>query len=153
MNDKIIALFEEQKINKRQLAKLTGLQYTTINEILNRKQQINSCSGRTLMKLAAYFDVHIEDLLDPFPILENVEGRYNGVDYIWHDDGNDMELIVEVEGKKFHRKMERMYIIPENFKYAPICAEQEIEIILEEVETERIAEEYRNGKIPAKTQK
>ncbi|WP_029320424.1 helix-turn-helix domain-containing protein [Butyrivibrio sp. AE3004] len=151
MNDKIIALFEEKKINKRQLAKLSGLQYTTVNEILNRKQQINSCSGRTLMKLAAFFDVHIEELLDPFPILENVEGRYNEVDYIWRDAGDNMELVVEVDGETYHRVMERSYIIPENFKYAPIFAKMEIDLLLEELEIRKLAEEFKNGKISSET--
>ena len=150
MNDKIIDLFEAKKINKRQLAKSCGLKYTTISELLNKKQQINSCSGRTLMKLAAYFEVSIEELLDPFPILENVEGKYGGVDYIWHDDGTNMELIIEAEGNTYHRVMEGMYIIPQNFKYAPIAAEQEIDMLFEELELSRIAEEYKNGKVSVK---
>lgn len=150
MNEKVIALFEEKKISKRQLAKLCGLQYTTINKLINQKQQVNSCSGTTLMKMAAFFDVKIEDLLDPFAILDNVEGRYKDIDYIWHDAGNTMELIVEIEGNKYNRVMERSYIIPDNFKYAPIFAKQEIEQLLEELELKKIAKEYKDGKISSK---
>lgn len=151
MNEKLISLFEQKGINKRQLAKACGLKYTTVNELLNKKQNIDACSGRTLLKLAAYFEVSIEDLLDPVAILENVEGRYSGIDYIWHDNGTNMELHIEMEGETIIRPMERMYIPAENFKYAPIVAKMEIDMMLDELENKRIAKEYLDGKIFSKT--
>ena len=58
-------LMEKRHLTKYQLAKETGIPYTTISDICNGKAQLEKSSGETLYKISAALSVSIETLLSP----------------------------------------------------------------------------------------
>ena len=59
-------LMEQKKITKYQLAKESGIPYTTVTDICSGKTQLSKCSADTVYKLAKNLDVSMESLLEPY---------------------------------------------------------------------------------------
>lgn len=53
----------ENDISMYRLSQESGIPYTTINDICSGKTHLSKCTGETLLKLARYLDLNIEDLL------------------------------------------------------------------------------------------
>ena len=69
-----------------ELSKLSGIPYTTINEIHRGKKDINQCATATVYRIAAVLGESTDDIINDIKYLDDVKGRYKGIDYIWHTD-------------------------------------------------------------------
>ena len=52
-------LLREKKISKYRLSRLSGVPYTTINDICTGKTRIEKCSAETIYKIAKVFSISI----------------------------------------------------------------------------------------------
>lgn len=77
------------------ISKETGVPYTTISELINGKININKCSCETIFLFSLYLQCDMEELLNEFPLINGVSGKYRNYKYYWkYDDINKMELHV-----------------------------------------------------------
>ena len=60
----IIELLESRKMSKYRLSRLSGIAYTTINDICSGKASIEKCSAETIYKIAKVFGVSMEELIE-----------------------------------------------------------------------------------------
>lgn len=54
---------QENKLKISQVAKESGIPYSTISELINGKKALNRCTAGTVYSLAKYFDTTMEELL------------------------------------------------------------------------------------------
>ena len=59
-------LLKEKSITKYRLSKLSGIPYTTINDVCSGKADIKRCSADTVYRIAGALDVSMETLLKPY---------------------------------------------------------------------------------------
>ncbi len=77
------------------ISKETGIPYTSLNDIVNGKVDVNKCASETIYLLSLYLQCNIEDLLNDFPLIDGVSGKYRNVKYYWkYDVERNMELHV-----------------------------------------------------------
>ena len=57
-------LLEQKQISKYLLSKVTGIPYSTLSDICSGKTSIARCSAETVYKLAKFFNVTMESLID-----------------------------------------------------------------------------------------
>ena len=57
-------LLEQKQISKYLLSKVTGIPYSTLSDICSGKTSIAKCSAETVYKLAKFFNVTMESLID-----------------------------------------------------------------------------------------
>ena len=50
-------LLREEKISKYRLSRVSGVSYTTINDICTGKTRIEKCSAETIYKIAKVFSI------------------------------------------------------------------------------------------------
>lgn len=62
----INSLLNDRSITKYRLSKLSGVPYTTINDICSGKADIKKCSADTIYRIAGALDITMEDLLKPY---------------------------------------------------------------------------------------
>ncbi len=100
MNDKFKSKMKEKGKTAYAVSKETGIPYTTMNELMNDKININRCSAETVYLLSLYFKCSIGDLMNPVPLIKNVSGKYQGVKYKWkYSPIHNMELHITEDGK------------------------------------------------------
>lgn len=87
MNDNFISVFKKANISIYQLAKQTGIPYTNLFELIHRKKCINDRSAAMVMRLAAFFNCPVEELLDPIHYMDGVSQKIHGVNSKWRYDG------------------------------------------------------------------
>ena len=125
------------------LAKISGIPYTTINEIHNGKNDINQCTASTVWRLAAALGVPSDSVINPINYLDGVRGRYKGIDYTW-STGDCSQIVFEYEGEKVTLSTGAVYNIPSRIRYYNIFAEWMIKEYVShrkwEKETEELAE-------------
>lgn len=92
MNDKFKSLIHMNKTSLYRLSKETGIPYTTINELMNDKKNINHIAAETVYKLCLYFNCSQTDILNNCFLLENCEGTYNKIKYYWKTRDNMIEF-------------------------------------------------------------
>lgn len=56
-------LLREEKISKYRLSRVSGVPYTTINDICTGKTRIEKCSAETIYKIAKVFSISMEELI------------------------------------------------------------------------------------------
>ena len=56
-------LLREEKISKYRLSRVSGVSYTTINDICTGKTRIEKCSAETIYKIAKVFSISMEELI------------------------------------------------------------------------------------------
>lgn len=117
MNEAVIQLYRQLGMSKYALAKRAGLPYTTVNEILNQKIDLNKCTAETVSRLAAALNCHTEDILNRYPVMDQVSGRYRDVRYRWQRGKDNMELLCRYKGKTFVIDMHQPYSIPSRRQY------------------------------------
>lgn len=61
-------LLKKQNITQYRLSKLSGIPYTTINDICSSRADIRKCSVDTVYKIAKALDVSMEEILQPYYI-------------------------------------------------------------------------------------
>ena len=57
-----------KKMSIYRLAKLSGVPYATVNDIVNCKTQLEKCSAETVYRLAKVLEVPMEEILEPYLI-------------------------------------------------------------------------------------
>lgn len=57
---------EKKQIRKMELSRVTGIPYSTLNDICSGKTKLQSCSAELVYKLAQYFGVSVESLLQTY---------------------------------------------------------------------------------------
>lgn len=62
---KISRLLDEQKMTKYRLSKESGVPYSTIEDLMNGKTSLKSCSAGTLYQICRVLEISMEDLLAP----------------------------------------------------------------------------------------
>ena len=88
MNENFIKYFTKKTKSIYQTSKQTGIPYTTLSELVNKKTDINKCSAVTVFKLSLYFECSVEDLLNPEPLIVNMSGIYRNIKYKWETKNN-----------------------------------------------------------------
>lgn len=66
--DNLDKLMKQKKLNRRQLAKEVGIPASTINSWYNRGYE--NATLKALAKVAAYFNISIEELVNSRPVRE-----------------------------------------------------------------------------------
>lgn len=61
----INTILEQKNMSMYRLAKLSDVPYATINDICNKKAQLEKCAAETVYKIAKALEVSMETLLDP----------------------------------------------------------------------------------------
>ena len=56
-------LLREEKISKYRLSRVSGVSYTTINDICTGKTRIEKCSAETIYRIAKVFSISMEELI------------------------------------------------------------------------------------------
>ena len=64
----INTLLHDKSMTKYRLSKLSGIPYTTINDICSGKADIKKCSVDNVYRIAKALDVTVEELLEPYYI-------------------------------------------------------------------------------------
>lgn len=93
MNEAFIKAVQGSGMSQYQLAKKTGVPFSTINGFMNQTHDINRCAASTLCVLAWVLGKSAEQLLNCYHVLDKVQGDYRGIKYTWKKGENDrMEL-------------------------------------------------------------
>lgn len=89
-------LMQKKAITKYQLAKNSGIPYTTVSDIVSGKAQLEKCTAETIYRLAKELDVPMETLLEPcFQKRANFELFKSNVCHRVKELG-DIDFIIEV---------------------------------------------------------
>lgn len=91
MNGKFIRKIEETGKTIYNISKETGIPYTTLSDLIREKTGINKASAETVYLLSLYLNCPVADILDEFPLIRNVSGKYRNIKYKWEFQ-NKMEL-------------------------------------------------------------
>ena len=83
MNDNIKDKIKHSGKSLYRISKETGIPYTTLNELMNEKKNINHIKAETVYRLSVFFKCDTKDLLNTFSLLNNSEGNYMDVPYKW----------------------------------------------------------------------
>lgn len=83
-------LLEERNMSVYQLAKETGIAYSTLNDLVNHKVSIEKCKAATLYKMANVLNVTTDELYEAC------------LQKTWiHVDGFDSDGVVSVKNKEY----------------------------------------------------
>ena len=99
MNENFTAALEQSGFSMYSLARVTGIPYTTINELKNQKNDINRCPAETVFKIAEALQVPAESILNPIIYFTNIQGTYRGIHYTWICN-ECTELVFDYKGQK-----------------------------------------------------
>ena len=89
-------LMQKKAVTKYQLAKNSGIPYTTVSDIVSGKAQLEKCTAETIYRLAKELDVSMETLLEPcFQKRANFELFKSNVCHRVKELG-DIDFIIEV---------------------------------------------------------
>ena len=94
MNEKYKLQIKKTNKSLYQISHETGIPYTILNELKNDKKNINHIASETVYKLSLYLDCNMGEIINPFPILKNCQGKYLGIKYKWVSCGNGVELFI-----------------------------------------------------------
>ena len=88
------AMLKERNISMYQCAKLSGIPYTTLSEVVRGKTRLEKCSAETVYKLSKILNVSMEELLtdsmEPRPDFEIFKSN------VCHrvKDGDELDFII-----------------------------------------------------------
>lgn len=83
MNENFIDLMKNTGKSIYQISRETGIPYTTLSELVNKKVNINKCAAGMVHKLTLYLKCSIEDILNREPLIANKSGTYRKIKYKW----------------------------------------------------------------------
>lgn len=63
---KIQEILKEKNMSIYKLSKMSGVPYTTVNDICNERVKLNQSSAETVYRLAQALNLSMEDLLEPY---------------------------------------------------------------------------------------
>ena len=111
MNERIIKIIKDSGQSQYQICKAAGIPFSTLNGIMNKKHAVNKCSAQTLLQIAEVLKTDVRKLLDPYPVMDGVEGRHKGIHYTWKSIDGKMSLHMENRTLDTEYKMN----LPEQF--------------------------------------
>lgn len=123
------------------LSKRSGVPFSTINGLVTGKHSINKCSSASVLKLASVMNVTPEKLLDPYPVMDGVSGKYLGWSYKWSDDNGKMILLISKDTKKDVIKTQNKFYFPEDMQLYYQITEMLIDRYIYEKEIESKCQE------------
>lgn len=147
MNENFIQLIRKHNITQYQLAHATGIPFATINGLVLQTHDINRCAAPTLVKLSDFFKTDIEELLNPFPIMDRVQGQYKDIKYIWKTNDNEL-MEIHLLGKYKGVVLDvgyRCNLLSRKHLY-PLIAEMLIDAYLKQCENEQRIEDIINAR-------
>lgn len=105
----------KKNLSAYRLSQISGIPYTTLNELLRGKTKIANCTADTLYRLAKALEVPMEELLLESPeYRSNFETFKSNICHLVKDQG-DLDFIIEVlQSKDIRRYWEREWY-PEAF--------------------------------------
>ena len=59
-------IMRKKNLTRYQLSRMTGIPYTTINDICRGKADLKKCNADTVYRIAKALEVTMEDLLEPY---------------------------------------------------------------------------------------
>ena len=59
-------IMRKKNLTRYQLSRMTGIPYTTINDICRGKADLKKCNADTVYRIAKALEVSMEDLLEPY---------------------------------------------------------------------------------------
>lgn len=83
MNENFIDLMKNTGKSVYQISRETGIPYTTLSELVNKKVDINKCAAGMVHKLTPYLKCSLEDTLNREPLITNKSGTYRKIKYKW----------------------------------------------------------------------
>lgn len=115
VRDLLNDLLEQKQISKYLLSKVTGIPYSTLSDICSGKTSIARCSAETVYKLAKFFNVTMESLIDS-EVCKRVDFD-NFKSNVCHalKESGDIDFINSTIEKDDIRKMYRRKWYPESF--------------------------------------
>ncbi len=117
------------------ISKETGIPYSSLNDIINGKVDVNKCSSETIFLLSLYLQCSIEDILNEFPLINGVSGKYKNIKYYWkYDTKRKMELHIIEENNDIVIDSGNMFSQSRFYKETKRMTELLIDYYLEEQE-------------------
>jgi transcriptional regulator with XRE-family HTH domain len=103
-------LLKQKNMTKYELAKRSGVSFTTISEITTGKSNIKNCTGETLYKQAKALDMTIEELLaDSMEYRPSFETFKSNICHMVKDMG-DLEFIIDtLESGKIRKLFQKRW--------------------------------------------
>ena len=77
MNDRLKKKIKETGKSIYKISQESGIPYTTLNELINDKKNINNKAAETVYKLSLYLNCNIDEILNNIAFLENGKGTYH----------------------------------------------------------------------------
>lgn len=99
MNDNLNHMIKETGKSIYKISQESGIPYTTLNELVNEKKNINHTSAETVYKLCLYLKCDMIDILNDVIFLENGKGTYLGYHYQWKKADQGIELHITDNNK------------------------------------------------------
>ncbi len=108
MNEAFIKAMEDKKLTGYALSHESGVPYTTINRLTRGILDINRCESEAVSRLSLVLGKKMEELLNPYAVMNKVEGKYKKIHYTW-EAGEDGRMVL-----KFLYKKNEVKIVTEN---------------------------------------
>ena len=103
-------ILRQKNMSLYQCAKISGVPYTTVSEIVRGKTTLNKCSAETVYKLSKALDVKmeklIEDSLEPRPDFEVFKSN---ICHLVKDNGDLNFIISELQSDDINRYWEKKW--------------------------------------------
>ena len=141
MNKRFIEALKKCNMSQYILSKRSGVPFSTVNGLVTEKHSINKCSSASVLKLASIMNVTPEKLLDPYPVMDGVSGKYLGWSYKWSDDNGSMILSISKDTKKDVIETQNKFHFPEDMQLYYLITEMLIDRYLYEKEIESKCQE------------
>ena len=141
MNDNFIEAVKRSGKSQYRIAKESGIPFSTINAMFNRKQQVNNCATVTILRISTVLGENFLDLLDPYPLLDNTCGEYKDIKYTWKENEGTMQLCSEFKGEPVVIDTGLKLNLPGKQSEYPKIAEWNIDRYLSEKRFEMYAKE------------
>ena len=139
MNERIIRLFRESGLSKYALAQRSGVPYTTVNEILNARTDINRCASETVFRLASVLRAPPETVINDIHILDGHKGKHRGLRYTLRFNGEYMDILFRYGKEDVVLSTGQKYRIPEGHDDYLTFAEWRIDEYIDKREFEEYA--------------
>lgn len=131
-NANLLYYMEQDGITAYALAQAAGVPYTTISRLKNGTMDINECTAKTVLKIATALGREMPEIMNPFPVMENVHDLYSGTRYYWKQniENGKMDIHADIDGEKIIIHTGSNYNLPNRAPYYRTFAEFKIEDII-----------------------
>lgn len=103
MNDRFLEKLQQSGTSLYKLSEQTGIPYTNLNKLKNKKQDINNCSVKDIYLLALFFGCDIIELLNPISYLDSTHGTYRRCKYLWRGTQDNDVLQISKDSAEYQK--------------------------------------------------